>query len=142
MTQVIEQQHGVDEFFQIIQSRFHDIVSTSKAGSIFKIGLTNCPFNRWYGHQFPRWVENPAFLVDFDLNPEDYAQPQPWKEMYIIFESGDLQSVRTVETRLISLCIPSSSYEGRTCWNQIGGGGGPKSHPGEKGTYYVYVLLG
>jgi hypothetical protein len=142
MIQVIEQQKGIDESFQIIQGRFQCIISMSKIGNIFKVGLTNRPNRRRYGHQFPRWVTNPAFLMDIGLNPEDYAQPQSWKEMHLIFESGDLQSVRRVEADLISLCKPLAGYAGRTCWNLVGGGGGPRSYPGEKGTYYVYVLLG
>lgn len=142
MIKVIEQNHGINESYDIVFRRFHQIVSGSKQDSIFKIGLTNWPKRRKYGHRFPRWVENPEFVSEFGLNPSDCKQSQPWKEMHVIFESRELEAARTMEAELISPCLAEASYAGRTCWNLVGGGGGPRSNPGPKNSYYVYVLLG
>ncbi len=142
MIEVHEMQEGLDESFPVVHRRFRQLVAASNAEAIFKIGLTNWPNRRKYGHRFPKWVGDPDFLSEFGLDPEDFAQSQPWAEMRVIFESNSLQGVREVESKLILECIETSSYLGRTCWNLVRGGGGPKSKPGPDGTYYVYVLLG
>jgi hypothetical protein len=142
MLQVFSHQKSPDEPMSIIDIRFHQLLNEKDIDerfSIYKVGLTGNPIRRKYGHRLLGWVTDPKFLRAVGWNPADHSQPQAWKEMHVIFESENLNKVRSLEDRLIQKYIKLSGCKSLTCWNVIGGGGGP---PGLAGVYYVYLLFG
>ena len=133
---IIDTNHVVDEPGQKAIARLRRLFSKEKGegSSVFKIGITNDPIKRRRGHTF--------------LTVDD--QSQPWRRMYVLFESIDRKKVEDMEKTLIGLFSlrgdnkepPKETY-GLVCWNQLPGGDGPKNVAlGKHGTHYVYVLFG
>lgn len=118
-----------------------DIILNQKTGlySIYKVGITNNPYIRTYGHRFRTWVEYPAFLQAHGFNPADHAQEQPWKEMLVLYQSPAYQRIQAVEDLLVQKYLATSGKPSMVCWNERAGGAGriPKTAP-----YYVYLLFG
>lgn len=131
---IIDTDYVVDEPGQAAIRRLLGLFSKEKNGSVFKIGITNNPIVRRRGHTF--------------ITEEN--QSQPWRRMYIVYESVDRKKVEEMEKTLVGMFSlrgenkePPKETHGLVCWNQLPGGDGPKNvAPSKNNTHYVYVLFG